>query len=109
MNLGEAGRNTIKGHDLDYYLAALKETLGLTGILAEAGVSAIDALKIDVEGAEDIALGPFLRDAPQSLLPRLIVIEDTSGNWTLDLFAMLARRGYTELARSRHNIALALA
>jgi uncharacterized damage-inducible protein DinB len=26
MNLGDAGRNTIKGHDLNYYLAALKET-----------------------------------------------------------------------------------
>jgi FkbM family methyltransferase len=81
----------------------------LTDILADAGISAIDALKIDVEGAEDIALGPFLRDAPQSLLPRLIVIEDTSGSWTIDLFAMLAQCGYTELARSRQNVALRLA
>ncbi len=80
----------------------------LTDILADAGISAIDALKIDVEGAEDIALGPFLRDAPQSLLPRLILIEDTSGQWAIDLFAMLARRGYTELTRSRQNIALGL-
>lgn len=81
----------------------------LTDILADAGIAAIDALKIDVEGAEDIALGPFLRDAPQSLLPRLIVIEDTSGQWAIDLFAMLAERGYTEVARSRQNVALGLA
>jgi hypothetical protein len=26
MNLGEAGRKTIKGHDLDYYLNILRET-----------------------------------------------------------------------------------
>jgi len=26
MNLGDAGRKTIKGHDLDFYLSALKET-----------------------------------------------------------------------------------
>jgi uncharacterized damage-inducible protein DinB len=26
MNLGQAGRDTIKGHDLDYYLKILKET-----------------------------------------------------------------------------------
>src|ERR1022692_3735707 len=26
MNLGEAGRKTIKGHDLDYYLNTLRET-----------------------------------------------------------------------------------
>jgi FkbM family methyltransferase len=36
----------------------------LTDILSAAGIGAIDALKIDVEGAEDIALGPFLRDTP---------------------------------------------
>ncbi|MEA2919601.1 MAG: hypothetical protein QOJ15_11682 [Bradyrhizobium sp.] len=81
----------------------------LTEILADAGIDAIDALKIDVEGAEDISLGPFLRDAPQSLLPRLIVIEDTSGQWTIDLFARLAGRGYREAARSRQNLAFELA
>ena len=68
----------------------------MLSVLAEAGITAIDALKIDVEGAEDIVLAPFLRDAPQSLLPRLILIEDTRGFWGLDLFALLARRGYTE-------------
>jgi FkbM family methyltransferase len=81
----------------------------LTDILAGAGIASIDALKIDVEGAEDIALGPFLRDAPRSLLPKVILIEDTSGQWTVDLFAMLARRGYTERARSRQNVAFGLA
>ena len=30
MNLGEAGRKTIKGHDRDYYLAILKETRAKT-------------------------------------------------------------------------------
>src|SRR6266550_1322330 len=68
----------------------------------------IDALKIDVEGAEDIVLAPFLRDAPQTLLPRLILIEDTRGMWSVDLFALLAARGYTEQERSRQNVALCL-
>jgi hypothetical protein len=63
----------------------------LTAVLAEAGIVSIDALKIDVEGAEDIVLAPFLRDAPQSLLPHLILIEDTRGVWGVDLFALLAR------------------
>jgi uncharacterized damage-inducible protein DinB len=30
MNLGDAGRSTIKGHDLDFYLAALSETRNKT-------------------------------------------------------------------------------
>ena len=68
----------------------------------------IDALKIDVEGAEDIVLAPFLRDAPQSLLPHLILIEDTRDVWGVDLFALLAARGYTETERSRQNVALRL-
>ena len=63
----------------------------LMAVLAEAGIAAIGALKIDVEGAEDIVLAPFLRDAPASLLPRLILIEDTRGFWSVDLFALLAR------------------
>jgi FkbM family methyltransferase len=80
----------------------------LLAVLAEAGIGTIDALKIDVEGAEDIVLAPFLRDAPQSLLPRLILIEDTRGFWGVDLFALLAARGYTEQERSRQNVALRL-
>jgi FkbM family methyltransferase len=80
----------------------------LLPVLAEAGITSIDALKIDVEGAEDIVLAPFMSDAPASLLPRLILIEDTRGFWTLDLFALLAARGYTEQERSRQNVALRL-
>jgi FkbM family methyltransferase len=76
--------------------------------LAAAGIETVDALKIDVEGAEDIVLAPFLRDAPRSLLPRLILIEDTRGFWSLDLFALLAGRGYTVQERSRQNVALRL-
>ena len=80
----------------------------LLAVLSEAGITAIDALKIDVEGAEDIVLAPFLRDAPRSLLPSLILIEDTRGFWGLDLFALLRSRGYTETERSRQNVALRL-
>ena len=50
-------------------------------VLADTGIAAIDALKIDVEGAEDLVLAPFLRDAPQDLLPKLLLIEDTRGFW----------------------------
>jgi FkbM family methyltransferase len=78
----------------------------LAAILAERGFSAIDSLKIDIEGAEDIALAPFLRDAPAHLLPRMILIEDSSAGWKVDLFALFAAHGYGVIARSRHNVIL---
>jgi len=80
----------------------------LLAVLSEAGTTTVDALKIDVEGAEDIVLAPFLRDAPNSLLPRLVLIEDTRGFWSVDLFALFKSRGYTEAERSRQNVALRL-
>ena len=80
----------------------------LLAVLSEAGIAGIDALKVDVEGAEDIVLAPFLRDAPRALLPSLILIEDTRGFWGLDLFALLRSCGYTEAERSRQNVALRL-
>lgn len=78
----------------------------LMAALADAGIADIDALKIDVEGAEDLVLAPFLRDAPQRLLPGLVLIEDTRGLWQTDVFALLERRGYTAFGRSKQNVAL---
>ena len=78
----------------------------LTAILADAGITRIDALKIDVEGAEDLVFVPFLRDAPETLLPTLILIEDTRGYWRTNVFTLLEQHGYTAFARSRHNVAL---
>jgi FkbM family methyltransferase len=77
----------------------------LLAILAESGVAKIDALKIDVEGAEDLVLVPFLRDAPRELWPALILIEDTRGFWQTDVFALLEQHGYTVAARNRQNVA----
>ena len=59
-------------------------------------------MKIDIEGAEDLALAPFLRDAERELLPRLLLIEDRP-DWRIDLYALLRQCGYVESARSRHN------
>jgi FkbM family methyltransferase len=78
----------------------------LLSVLKDAGLSAIDALKIDVEGAEDKVLVPFFRDAPQALWPGLIVIEDSSAEWSTDLFALLAANGYEVSSRSKQNVML---
>jgi FkbM family methyltransferase len=75
----------------------------LAAILDEAAIVAIDALKIDVEGAEDWALAPFLREAPETLLPRLVLIEDRPDDWTTDLYALFRDRGYRAAVRSKQN------
>jgi len=66
----------------------------LAAMLNLAGISSIDGLKIDIEGAEDLALAPFLREARQALLPRLVLIEDRPQDWSVDLYALLRQRGY---------------
>jgi len=78
----------------------------LLDVVTDAGLTGIDALKIDVEGAEDKVLVPFFRDAPAALWPGLIVIEDSSAEWSSDLFALLASKGYQVSSRSRQNVML---
>jgi len=75
----------------------------LGAILDEAGIFSIDALKIDIEGAEDGALAPFLRTAPPGLLPRLVLIEDRPQDWMVDLYVLMRERGYMVTSRSRQN------
>jgi FkbM family methyltransferase len=75
----------------------------LLSSLAELGVERIDALKIDIEGAEDLALCPFLAEAPRTLLPRRLVLENSDALWRRDLRGALAGRGYTSLFRTRLN------
>jgi hypothetical protein len=49
---------------------------------------------------------PFFRDAPLSLWPRLVVIEDSSAEWSTDLFALLRAKGYAVSSRSKQNVML---
>ena len=75
----------------------------LLEVLTDEAVDTVDALKIDVEGLEDVILQPFFRDAPQRLWPRLAIIEDSRLSWTSDLMAAMQARGYRLVALSRHT------
>jgi FkbM family methyltransferase len=78
----------------------------LLAVLRDERIERIDAMKLDVEGMEDTILMPFLRDAPPSLWPELIVIEDARALWSADLFGELAKRGYAVVSRSKLNVML---
>jgi FkbM family methyltransferase len=75
----------------------------LLDVLAGEDVDAVDALKIDVEGLEDVILAPFFRDAPPRLLPRLVIVEDSRPSWKVDLMSVMRARGYELVALSRHK------
>jgi FkbM family methyltransferase len=75
----------------------------LLELIREEGYAHVDAVKLDVEGAEDIILEPFLRQAPEELFPRMLIIEDGSGRWQIDLPAFVESKGYRLLVKTRLN------
>jgi FkbM family methyltransferase len=82
--------------------------LTLLRILADAGVTKVDALKIDIEGFEDRVLIGFFAKAPQTLWPRAVVIEHLSRKeWQQDCIDDMVARGYREERRTRSNTLLA--
>ena len=82
-------------------------SLRLQRILHDAGVSHVDALKIDVEGYEDRILIDFFNQAPPSLWPGAVVIEHLSRNkWLDDCIADMLTRGYAEAGKTRSNTLL---
>lgn len=78
-------------------------TRTLARFLADRELGQADGLKIDVEGAEDKVLGPFMRSAEQRVLPRCIVIENSEAYWAEDLYALFVARGYRLSRRTRMN------
>jgi len=75
----------------------------LASIVAEAGLTRIHGLKIDIEGHEDKALAPFILSAADSLLPKRIVIERAPGGDYPACAAAFTARGYARVGQSRNN------
>lgn len=76
----------------------------LLGLCHSEGIDRIDAVKLDVEGAEDLILEPFLREAPETLRPKLLLIENGTDQWQIDLPKLLEGYGYRRLAKTRLNL-----
>ena len=76
----------------------------LLSIVQKHGLSRIDAMKVDIEGAEDRALIPFLTDAPLSLHPKVLILENSPMDWKQDLPAALRAAGYDLMRITRMNM-----
>ncbi len=83
-------------------------TLGLLDLMDDLGIERADALKIDIEGAEDRVMPPFFARCPRERLPRLILMETLSPDWSVDCVALAKQTGYETVADTRRNIALRL-
>ena len=82
----------------------------LQRILGDAGITRVDALKIDVEGFEDRVLTGFFAQAPQTLWPRAVVIEHLSRDeWQNDCIDDMIARGYAVKGKTRSNMLLSRA
>ncbi len=80
----------------------------LLRIAQDEGFGHIDAIKLDVEGAEDMILKQFFSEAPPALWPKLIIVERGEDRWSFDLLAYLAERGYAPIGGTRNNHLLEL-
>lgn len=75
----------------------------LLDVATTEGLDHIDAIKLDVEGAEDIIMKRFFMEAPETLWPKAIVVERGEERWGIDLLGLLAERGYVIVGKTRNN------
>jgi FkbM family methyltransferase len=69
-NMGGATLEEVPGYSrIKIYCKPLKT------IVEEQNIRRIDVMKIDIEGAEALALNRFFADVPRSLYPKVIIIE----------------------------------
>jgi FkbM family methyltransferase len=100
-NRGESSVKIVGSSHMD---AIRVPAVTLLDLLKREGFTRLDAIKLDVEGAEDLILDPFFRDAPASLHPSLLIIEDARDRWQSDLPKLLKSRGYRQILRTKMNL-----
>lgn len=105
---GNAGETSMRRVAADSPAAGTLEVQAkpLAAILAERSLPRVDALKINIEGAEDLVLVPFFRDAPEALWPCLMIIENSPESWQTDCIVLAQEKGYTMVAETRLNVVL---
>jgi FkbM family methyltransferase len=77
----------------------------LLSVVREEGYPKLDAIKLDIEGAEDLVLDAFFRDAPPTLWPGLIVMEFNLLPVEAALETRLRALSYREILRTVENVA----
>ena len=100
QNQGEASVKIISAEGAGQVRVAARPLLA---ILEDEGFDHVDAMKLDVEGAEDFILQRFFGEAPEPLWPRVLIIEKGESRWGFDLLGLLAEKGYRTVRETRNN------
>lgn len=99
-----SGQSSVKIVGLSEAATIRVPATALLDLVRNERLERLNAVKLDVEGAEDIILEPFFRDAPAALHPSLLILG--SRQWQTDLLGMLAANGYRMRTRTRMNFVL---
>lgn len=100
-NSGESSVRFVHVRDQGPSVRVASKTLAT--VLREERLDRIDALKVDVEGAEDLVLEPFFRTVPGRLWPTLLIVDNGSAQATATVEALGDGRAYRKLLRTRSN------
>jgi len=102
-NRGASGFTPRKQKPADAALSV--RTMALLALMDKYAIRRADAIKIDIEGAEDLVLPPFFAACPPERLPRMLIIE-RNGQWDIDCIALALQAGYGEISKGRRNVIL---
>lgn len=107
---GNLGGSNIRSQQNDAKKQFKVEMISLQELCQKYSITTIDAIKIDVEGVEDIVLMPFFKSAPRSSWPECIVIEHAHHkDWKSDLLVFFKEEGYTVRKKNTSNTILTAA
>jgi len=102
LNRGEASLKIVNSSQTD---AIRVPAVTMLDLLKREGLTRVDAIKLDVEGAEDLVLDPFFRDAPASLYPSLLIVANVPERWQIDVEKLLKDKGYRQILKNKMNLA----
>ena len=100
LNRGEASLKIVNSSQTD---AVRVPAVTLLELLRREGLTRVDAIKLDVEGAEDLVLDPFFRDAPETLHPSLFIVANVPERWQIDVVKLLKGNGYKQTLETKMN------
>lgn len=100
-NRGEASLKIVNSSQTD---AIRVPAVTLIELLNREGLAHVDAIKLDVEGAEDLVLDPFFRDAPAALYPALFIVANVPERWQIDVIGLLTSKGYRQVLETKMNL-----
>lgn len=101
LNRGEASLKIVNSSQTD---AIRVPAVTLLDLLGREGLTHVDAIKLDVEGAEDLILDPFFRDAPVSLYPSVFIVANVPERWQADVIGLLTGKGYRQVLETKMNL-----